>query len=48
MLSSGKCEPVTLDKIRVGDILKIKDGDSIPADCILLRTKKKANGMCFV
>jgi magnesium-transporting ATPase (P-type) len=29
-------------------VLKIRDGETIPADCVLLRCKKKAKGMCFV
>lgn len=29
-------------------MLKIRDGETIPADCVLLRCKKKAKGMCFV
>lgn len=34
--------------MEVGDILQIFDGETFPADCVLLRTKKGNNGMCFV
>lgn len=33
--------------IRVGDILEIYDGQTIPADCILL-SAPQANGQCFL
>ena len=45
---SGKLDKITLKDVRVGDVLKIKDNETIPADCVLLRTKKRSNGMCFV
>jgi hypothetical protein len=37
-----------LNDLQVGDVIQILEGESIPADCILLRTKKGTNGMCFV
>lgn len=32
----------------MGDILIIKDDETIPADCVLLRTKKHSHGTCWV
>ncbi len=34
--------------VQVGDVLQILEGETIPADCILLRTKQACRGMCFV
>jgi P-type E1-E2 ATPase len=45
---SGKMQKITLNDVKVGDVLKIMEGETLPADCILLRTKKECNGMCFV
>jgi len=35
----GKEETITLSDVKAGDILKIKDGEMIPADCVILCTK---------
>ena len=32
----------------MGDILIIRDDETVPADCVLLRTKKHCNGTCWV
>jgi magnesium-transporting ATPase (P-type) len=37
----------TLENVKVGDILKLKDSDEIPADCILIKTEDK-DGKAFV
>lgn len=38
---------VRSDDLRVGDLLEIKDGETIPADCLLIATQQ-ANHQCFV
>lgn len=40
-------ETVAFKDIKVGDILEIRDGETFPADCILLKTAQ-ANGQVFV
>ena len=48
LTGQGTIEDTTWSRVEVGDILQIFDGETIPADCVLLRTKKGTNGMCFV
>lgn len=40
-------EESNLADIKCGDILKIRDGEQVPADCILLKTES-LDGDCFV
>jgi phospholipid-translocating ATPase/phospholipid-transporting ATPase len=44
----GLIETTTVDQIKVGDILYLKDDEGIPADCILLSTCGKTKGEAFV
>jgi magnesium-transporting ATPase (P-type) len=44
----GLIETTTVDEIKVGDILYLKDNEGIPADCILLNTCGKNKGEAFV
>ena len=39
--------PTKSEDITVGDLLRIKDGQSFPADCILLKIENKLQE-CFV
>ena len=39
--------PIELQHIKVGDIIRIKDGQLIPADCILIKIENP-NKECFV
>jgi phospholipid-translocating ATPase len=41
-------ETTTVEQIKVGDILYLKDNEGIPADCILLKTCGKNKGEAFV
>lgn len=34
--SSGKMQKITLNDVKVGDVLKVMEGETLPADCILL------------
>ena len=43
----GAIEDCTLKEVRVGDVLQVRDGETMPADCILLKTSAK-EGVCFV
>lgn len=43
----GKIEDCTLKEVRVGDVLQIRDGETMPADCVLLKTATD-QGVCFV
>lgn len=40
LTAGGTLEEITLAQVKQGDVLKILDGEQIPADCILLRCKK--------
>lgn len=40
-------EVTCLKDISVGDILRLRDGDEIPADCIVLKCDNE-KGECFV
>lgn len=43
----GTFRSVTAANCKVGDIIKIKQNDRVPADCILLYTTEK-NGTVFI
>ena len=40
-------EQTTLENVAVGDIIKVHDGEQVPADCVLLKVKDNAKE-CFV
>lgn len=40
-------ENTVLSEVKVGDILRISDGEQVPADCILLKVKDNKDE-CFV
>ena len=48
LLADGTIQEISLSQVRVGDILIIRDDETVPADCVLLRTKKHCNGTCWV
>ncbi|CAO3632171.1 unnamed protein product [Cunninghamella echinulata] len=44
----GYFGPLLSQDVRVGDILLLRNGESCPADCILLSSSDEENGICFV
>lgn len=44
----GYFGPALSKDVRVGDILLLRNGESCPADCILLSSSDDENGICFV
>jgi len=42
-----KYETICVDQIKVGDIIELKEGEGIPADCILLNSNNP-NGEAFI
>ena len=45
--TDGNFRTCTAANVKVGDIIKIKQNDRVPADCILLYTTEK-NGTVFI
>ncbi|KAI8099992.1 uncharacterized protein BX664DRAFT_382450 [Halteromyces radiatus] len=46
--NKGYFGPALSKDVRVGDILLLRNGESCPADCILLSSSDDENGICFV
>ena len=44
---NDKFETICLEDVKVGDILELKEGEVIPADCILLHSENQ-KGVAFV
>ena len=47
MLKKGEFWSVEWDEVRPGDVLKIKNGEIVPADTLLITTSSE-NGICYV
>ncbi|KAI8060100.1 hypothetical protein BC940DRAFT_246971 [Gongronella butleri] len=45
---TGKFATVLSKDVRVGDLLLLRNGESCPADCILLASADSEHGICFV
>ncbi|KAI8337498.1 hypothetical protein BC941DRAFT_425393 [Chlamydoabsidia padenii] len=46
--NKGYFGPALSKDVRVGDILLLRNGESCPADCVLLSTSDDESGICFV
>jgi P-type E1-E2 ATPase len=40
-------EIIRFDQVKVGDVLELREGEPVPADCLLLATQN-ASGECYV
>ena len=45
---NGKFETVCKKSLFVGDIVKLEDNDSIPADILILENNDKQKGLCYL
>jgi len=34
--------------ISVGDVIEVKDDETVPADCVILGTSLDPNGLCYI
>lgn len=47
MLKQGEFHPVDWDEVRPGEFVKIRNGEVVPADMLLL-TSSSETGLCYV